>query len=282
MRKDLNKQLCERARHGHARRYGNIRRNRYLDSQYDVDYDINDEDIDARIVHQQSEHREGIKRRHQLNWNTKSFNEHLSPLYGIIRKAVGRKWDDFYSELKENFDTRSVINNHILEHLYDRIAVGSDLWYDEDGVLMYRGYRGSPAEPITDRGPEYYVDPKDGIIKINTGNVTWREYNAIRRAADKAEKLKTRRVIDGDTELHKIDDVWFEVKYRKVEQIVTYVNHPARYSHYGTTKKHTYPRPTYEYPTVYDVLLKKNVKSDRVAIARRTLSHQELVKHGLV
>lgn len=282
MRKDLNKQLCERARHGHSRHFGDVRRHRHLDEPYTKSYYTDDEDV-AAPIHQTGGFREGIKHRHQYNWNTKSFNEHLTPLYGIIRKAVGRKWDDFYSELKENFDTRSVINNHILEHLYDRIAVGSDLWYDEDGVLMYRGYRGSPAEPITDRGPEYYVDPKDGIIKINVGNVGWRQYNARRRAEDKAEKLKTHRVIDSDTELHKIDDVWFEVKYRNVEASVSYVQRPARYSAYYTDhKKHTYPRAEYEYPPVYDVLLKKNVKSDRVAIARRTLSHQELVKHGLV
>ena len=102
MRQDLNKQLCERERLGHSLKYRDYRHKR----------DYND------YLGEEGENllqREGMKTRY--GWNRKSFNENLNPLYGLIRKNAGRPWDTFYSELCEVFDTRSVINGHILQHL---------------------------------------------------------------------------------------------------------------------------------------------------------------------
>lgn len=283
MRKDLNKQLCERARHGHAKRYGDIRRNRHLDRHFDDQYDIDSEDINAP-TYQTGGNREGIKFRHSYHWNRKEFNEHLSPLYGIIRKAVGRKWDDFYSELKENFDTRSVINNHILEHLYDRIAVNG-LWYDEDGVLMYRSSYRFNASPVAEDGPEYYVDPKDGIIKFNRQDISYKTIWARRRAEEAEEAHKVRRVIDASTELLLIDNVWYEVKFRENKPTPVYTTrqvHWAYIKHGYKKPQHTIPEVRWEYNYVYDVVKKRKVEDKRYAYEKRTLSHKELKAHGLI
>jgi hypothetical protein len=100
MRSDLNKVICEHERRGSRDSYRQVRRKRSF------------------ALSEDSPAFESMKARY--GYNTKAFGEHLNPLYGQVRKAVGRRWDDFYSVLRRNFDTRSVINAHILQHLYDR------------------------------------------------------------------------------------------------------------------------------------------------------------------
>src|SRR5271156_1602451 len=58
--------------------------------------------------------RSSARRRH---WEHKEFTDVLSPLYGAIRKNVGRPWDDVYSEFCKVLDRRSVSGHHIWTHL---------------------------------------------------------------------------------------------------------------------------------------------------------------------
>src|SRR5271155_3661608 len=70
--------------------------------------------------------------RYVRDGETKNFNENLSPLKGAIRAAIGKRWDTFYSDLCKNFDKRSVINQHILQHLFEYVE--RDV-YIEDGEV---------------------------------------------------------------------------------------------------------------------------------------------------
>lgn len=274
MRKDLNKQLCEHERVGSHRHYGEVRNVHRLNERYDDMY----EDDEAGN-YATGGARESIKYRYNYHYNTKEFGEHLSPLYGQIRKAVGRKWNDFYSELKTVFDARSVINNHILQHLYDRITL--DVYVDDDGELMVRSSYRFGAEPLSDSWYEYYVDPRDGIIKINKGYTSYREVQRKRRAKEAAEQLKVKRVIDKDTELHNINGVWFEFKFKNfVGERVT--EQYKSYSYRPTKKDRVFWITKTVYPKTYDILKKEYVEASRAAVSKRTLSHKELKKHGLV
>lgn len=277
MREDLNKQLCERARHHHDSHYGESRRNRHLDEKLN---DMYEDDVPAATFASGGA-REGMKRRYHWDWTQKSFNEHLSPLYGNIRKAVGRKWDDFYSELKTNFDVRSVINQHIIEHLYDRIAV-NEVSVDDDGELMVKRAYSQQREPLRGSQFEFFVDPRDGIIKINKHYKTWKQERRESKLRDKAAEEAVRRVVDDLTELRKINDVWFEVKFTEYEPTTTYKPVHAKYSMFGAKQPHTYTRVHYDLPLMFDILQQKTVQQARVATSKRTLSHKELKKHGLI
>lgn len=284
MREDLNKQLCERERHGSGYHFGETRKMRVIDDSINDSQDEYDPSETAYAGGQSNKFREGMKTRHDWNWNQKTFNEHLSPLYGNIRKAVGRKWNDFFSELNNVFDTRSVVNRHILLHLYDRIDV-DNVYVDHDGELMVRSKYSQRCSPLKDEGSEFYVDPRDGIIKFNRQYKSYETKKRERAAQDAADQLKVRRVVDDLTELRLIDGIWFEVKFEHKKPVSRNGVRTARYmSTYSSRNlpKHTIPEVSWIYPLTYDVVLKKSDYYTKPAISKRTLSHKELKRHQLI
>lgn len=271
MRDDLTKVLCEQERPRSWDHYSNYRHLREFERQYDDAYDEGDDELFAGVG---SGYRESMKYRY--GYNAKSFGEHLSPLYGLLNKNVGRRWDRVYSELCKSFDRRSATGNHIFQHLYDELAEPTKTFIGEDGKVWIRGRYSHNAERARDSSYRYYVDPRDGILKRNTA---WRSYrDAYRRqeAERIREELKVKRVIDASTELHNIDGVWFEVKFTTFAGARTQV--PYRDPHDNTVLYRT----EIAYPYTYDVLKKIVVSSDRVAVSKRTLSHKDLKKFGLL
>ena len=200
MRSDLNKLLCEHERYGSKRGYKEVRRDRTFDL-YDEDGPIG--------------RREGMRWRYKFHWNEKEFGENLNPLYGIVHKNVGRKWDDVYSELCKVFDTRSVINQHILFHL-DQMLEIKDVFVGEDGDLWIRNnYSGN--RPLKDSGSEYYVDPRDGILYRNQAYRTWNQ-DARKRAAE--QRAKRRETYRNEGSFCFIKDektgIWYRYDYKEI------------------------------------------------------------------
>lgn len=270
MRTDLNKVLCERERHGSSWGYDETRNSKLFEQSYDRFEEVDDEPFHGVG----SGHREGMKFRY--GYNTKSLSEHLSPLYGIIRKNVGRKWDKIYSELCEVFDTRSVINNHILEHLYDRVAKPEDTFIHENGQVYVRGGYRWGSEPIAGSYHEYYVDPRDGILKRNRHRQTYQQVARLRAKREAEEEAKVRRVIDDKTELLNLEGLWYEVKFEDASGVTTYEPYPAVI---GTRTQY---RAVMVYPARKCALTNTYSSAKRVAVSKRTLSHKELKKHGLI
>lgn len=200
MRKDLNKQLCERERIGSRRKYAEVRhKRRFIGSRID-------EDTDLPL-------QEGMKKRY--GWNTKNLNENLNPLYGFLRKAVGRRWDDVYSEICAVFDKRSVVNNHILEHLYDKVI--RDVTVGEDGCfysIPKYGYEARIA--VNDPNAtsyfyaEYYVHPITGILTRIENRLTFRQ-RANKKRQEDLQKLLQDHVYDaeGNRAFHRVNGIWF-------------------------------------------------------------------------
>ena len=79
---------------------------------------------------------------------TKHLTDLLGPLKRFLDGAVGRPWDDVYSELRSGLSPRSLLHNHILEHV--RSMVGLD------------GYRWGRFE----------ICPRTGVLKRRVGS--WR------------------------------------------------------------------------------------------------------------
>src|SRR5271167_774084 len=194
MRPDLNKLLCERERRGSTDKYRNYRGLKKFNPA------PGDEGENLPF-------REGTKFRY--GYNGRSFNENLSPLRGAIRANVGKRWDTFYSELCKNFDKRSVINQHILTHLFDYVEREV---YVEDGELWVHASRYSRSSDIKLRDStytEYFVDPRDGIMKKNK----WYKGDKARKdrkaAEARAAALAVTRWIDEDNVLRNIEGIWF-------------------------------------------------------------------------
>jgi len=268
MREDLNKLLCERERVGHSDRYGNYRRLKHFEDKSDI------EDSDELFTGVGSSHRESMKIRY--GYDTKSFNENLNPLRGFIRSSVGKKWNKVYSEICKVFDKRSVINQHILVHLFQYVET-KDIVVGANGKLWYRPTEyvfSTEPHPLKESSVEYYVDPRDGILKYNDGHQTQRQaarQRAVERAKEKAAVL---RVLNDQTELHNISGSWFEVKFEHVagqtetEMVTDYY-------------RKNWLRTRTVYPYRFDVLAKQTVAEKRVAVSKRQLSHKELRKYGL-
>ena len=89
------------------------------------------------------------------------FSENLAPLQRYLESQVGRPWDKVHSEIRRRIDVGSAVQYHILQHIYDRLAV--QVWRDAEGVLMYsqRGYHlrlGSGSATL-------YVCPASGLLR---------------------------------------------------------------------------------------------------------------------
>jgi hypothetical protein len=260
MRKDLNKVLCERPRHNHEDKFHNYRHHKKFKN-------LNGEELENLPA------REGMKVRYKHGGWDKNFNEHLSPLKGIIRKSVGKKWDKVFSELCQVFDRRSVINQHIVQHLRDFIAIetfldGTDIWVKE----RWRN------TPIADGWYEFFVDPRTGIVRRNRHFRSYRQARKETARREAAEKAKVHRVIDDKTELFLVNGVWFIAEVRDT---------PSK--GYQVKKTSTFAKNmTYyvtEYVPVFDVVLGRQVTYPhfrKYAISKRTASHKELKKYGIV
>jgi hypothetical protein len=164
MRPDLNKLLCERERRNSE---GNFRARR---AAYKA---AGEDDLPYRVP---------IKDKRRGYDVYKSFSENLNPLWGFIHRSVGRHWNDVYSEICSVFDKRSVINQHILVHLFQHVEVKTVMI--DDAICIIEKY-GETYRPISNN-TDYYVHPLTGILTFNDG----RRKARAQREAREAEKAK--------------------------------------------------------------------------------------------
>lgn len=113
----------------------------------------------ARFRHADPEDGDGwLPPRHRPN-----FSENLAPLRRYLAAQVGRPWDLVHSKIRARIDAGSAVQYHILQHLYDDLAVR--VREDENGVLHFFG-RWGREQRLDDRwGPSLYVCPRSGLVR---------------------------------------------------------------------------------------------------------------------
>lgn len=193
MKSDLNKQFCERERYLSGNSFTNYRHLKEFNPH------LGDEG-------ENFPQRESMKLRYNAGWGDgrKGMAPNFRLLQGEIRKAVGKPWNNFYSEFCERFDKRTLIGETSISHL--KRIIEQDL-YEEDGELFIKNhYR---KEALKGSSTEFYVDPKDGIIKRNKQRVTYKEAARIREVDRLKRELSIKRVIDKSNILHFIDGIWY-------------------------------------------------------------------------
>ncbi len=193
MRKDLNKLLCERERVGSSNKFHTVRHNNQFNK-----------------IDEQTPIRESMRKRYNVTHSWKSLNENLNPLLRFIEGSVGRNWDKVYKEICQSFDKRSVINQHILDHLFQYVATKVSMYNGE----LYHHTKWNGLEPLAKGWAPFYVDPKTNILKANKHR---KNYNAIyrqRREQEKQQLLRVERVISEYEKLKCVDGIWYKIEYQ--------------------------------------------------------------------
>jgi len=299
MRSDLNKLLCEHERYRSKDHYKNYRHLKKFNSEQLEQLEL-------------LPTRESMKQRY--GWNVKQFGENLNPLYGLVRKYAGKKWDEFYSDLCKTFDKRSVINQHILQHL--NWYVERNIIIKEDGKIYAMTYSGDLL--IENTLSEYFVDPRDGVIKKNNK----KSAKSLKKELQEKRKKQQARVfcqIDDNNVLRFIEGVWYIFKMQQIPQSkVTYVKPVYAEDKFNVTPSWSNKPPVFKTwsdlnqserqrfgekridGAVLDVFLNKKIfkhdnsvfyypskmvaaeLKDKYHASKRTASHKLLKKMGLV
>lgn len=258
MREDFNKLLCERERRGSRNKFANVRNIKRFTNSKD-----NDEFSDLPD-------REGMKTRHNYNYRRKEFNENLNPLKGFLNARVGKKWDKVYSEICATFDKRSVINQHILVHLFD--YVNNEVWMDENRKLFETNlysYRGPREVPFANNfQSKYFVDPRDGILKKNPNYQTWAQRSRILNDQRIVEQANLVRTIDDQNKLEKIDDIWYRVTS------TPYIYFEKRFTGYDESKVNENGIPI-------RIPIYENRPVTRYKVTKKQLNGKEIKQYGV-
>lgn len=77
----------------------------------------------------------------QLGWNKKQQSDLINPLRRFLRKNVGRKWNDVWSEICVSNDRRTISGSHLRDHVQmeveqNRLYSPYRFYVDENGILQ--------------------------------------------------------------------------------------------------------------------------------------------------
>lgn len=266
MRRDHHKLICEKGKSGNYE-YHDIRHAKRIASSNDDFYEY--EDGDEAIV--AAPHKESIKRCYNSYYITKEFTDNVNPIRGFVRKNVGRKWDDVYSEFCDIYDQRSVLTKHLFQHL--KQYVERKVLVHNDELMIRTRWRG--LQPLEEAYIDYYVDPRDGILKC-LHTPSYKSFNRQRKHDHEQELLKTIRPVDKLTEYHLINGTWFKVKFIEQMSYKELAEYSPRYS-----RRYAHRYWVTKYPVRYDVIKKDYVGEQRVAISKHTASKKEIRDHKL-
>lgn len=262
MRKDINKVLCERERRRSKDKFHNYR------STLKQEFLRDPEGASGGL----------LTKGKIYGYDRKDFNENLNPLKGFLRKSVGRPWDDIYSELSQSLDRRSVINQHVFDHLMQYVAVNT---MEKDGKL-YVLSKYSGTVPIENSYHDYYVHPVTRIL-VKVGGKTYRQkMKEIERIKEEA-LAKTYREINAEESFVKLGGSWFHVKYRYAPK-----KQVKRFVVSSWNPRHSYEQVCYDCEYVYDVVLRDTVgglghdpKPLKYAYEKHQVSSTEIKRHRL-
>ena len=200
MREDMSKVLVEEPRRGRsfARAIQGQRRRRWNEL---------DPDGEGGPVH--------IGMQHD-RLACKTFGEHLGPLYRYLDRQVHRPWDKVYSELCAGLDRRSVVQNHLFEHIGDHVALRTALIDGE--VHVHARFR---TISLADARQALYVHPRTGILLPNRARDHAERrrklQSAERRKADGADRHTDIHGLGPDRQWRRIDGLWYEVQLRPLQ-----------------------------------------------------------------
>lgn len=126
----------------------------------------------------------------------KELNENLSPLFRYLRSKVGKNWNKIYSEICENINPSSTVQQHILDHIKHYV-------YTEG---LHREFYA------------FYVDDYGCLRENKRRRLTNAERRKRRENFLKKHLNKEERVIIDSTHFYeKINGIWYYIETEIVE-----------------------------------------------------------------
>jgi hypothetical protein len=129
----------------------------------------------------------GIRRNH-TDWGFE-FDDRLGPLYDFLKKNVGRKWANVWSEICEHTDSRNIRGYHLREHVRQYVKGAGG----EEGLGSWRYFE------------HFYIDDQ-GVLRFKE-----RKHYKHSNQSEKDDKFKKIE----DRLFERINGCWFEVWYEK-------------------------------------------------------------------
>jgi hypothetical protein len=127
------------------------------------------------------------------------FSENLAPLRRYLEAQVGRPWNDVYAEIRSRIDARSAVQYHILQHLYQRLAVHT--FVTASGSIWYRDQYGREHPVASHWRRMLYVCPRTGILRRPRIHQVWQKPGRIDRLPGSSD----------DHDYRQIQGQWYEV-----------------------------------------------------------------------
>lgn len=201
MRDDFPSLLCTKARLGGVRENEDIRDLRRQK--------FNEDSMGPRRL--------GMKPKMKRFRDRKVLNEHLNPLKRFLKKQVGRKWNDVYSEIKTANPSDTAVSSHVFEHLFQYVTIDPIIDSETNKVYCREAYGGYRSQIYAGR---YYVDTNGFLREPKAKRSRW-NYKA------PLDKNKVRKINEYVYLLKReSDNTWFEVTYKDV-QGTGYSHHTA-------------------------------------------------------
>lgn len=214
--------------------------------------------------------KEGMRAPHVRHYGGKELNENLAPLRRFIRSRIGRHWNDVYSEIAANLRPTSTVQQHVRDHVEDFVAVRTRI---VDGEIWVSSRWGGP-HPLKGGWDEFYVDPRDGILRANEHRETHTQRWKRERERRRAEEARNIHVASDGKEYRKMDGIWYEVIWEQVpEPIVHRYTNPTT----GEVTERRYPQ------SKTDIFTNRvhSVPGEWYRSGRRQISREELRRNGL-
>lgn len=146
-----------------------------------------------------------------LSWGP-AFSENLAPLRRYLEAQVGRPWDRVYAEIRAHVNADTAVQYHILQHLYDRIAVKVQV--KDDGSLWHQPEWGHTEPLEASWRLRLYVCPRTGLVRRIKR----------RRQAPTVEKAPDHLPATSDGhEYRELGGQWYEVWWGTINQDGTWV-----------------------------------------------------------
>ena len=160
MRKDMKDVIIDTGRVGGGGKAAMSRRARLKRMDH--------EDIPARLP---------MSRRRQFGWDSKELGDRTNPLESYLEAQCGRQWDDVYSEICAEADSRTIRGYHLRTHVWNSVVpnnydIGHRRRYGPffvapDGTLqMEVPYQRRKRSRWGDRPPTYMVDGDHFYMRV--------------------------------------------------------------------------------------------------------------------
>lgn len=197
MREDFSKLLCEG--HRHKSRYGKTAKRLAKKATREYNNCVKGDYEDWFLPKTQAM---------SMGRGTKSFGENLSPLIRFLRSAVGRKWDEVFSEIAKVCPNNGAVNAHIYQHLWGYVNKDA---YERDGIIYIQGRFYAGERVLEDRGNDmtFYVNANGFLTRAPRRPKQGKKINPDIKIVDKRYFLRK-------------ENIWYEGIFKEIPK-PTYV-----------------------------------------------------------